>query len=324
MTESSLQDHVDTLQAALDTAYDRIAQLEQLLLKNQISVPLVETTNTPKPTHTHNKQEHERLHLYEALLHNALDGVAVADLTGRMIYTNPAFRVLSGFGDHADNSLMVDYFEPEDWDYLLTSLLPILHEKGVVQDRLRYRRYDGSHFIGHISAFVIFDTQHNPIAQAVIVRDMTAQVEEEKLREQLQRELFEAQQNLLLELSTPLLPISNDVILMPVIGEVDTNRAQLLMETLLNGISRYQASMVIIDITGVKFADTHIANTLIQIARAAQLLGTRVVVSGIGPEMAQTFVALDTSLNEILTLSSLQSSIAYAFAQSRANRKETP
>lgn len=311
---------VQEMQAALATAQSRIEHLEKLLQHNQILVPPLERAPNPVYQAHQTTQDSDRLHLYEALIHNALDGVVVADLNGNLIYSNPAFRQMSGFGDKAEQSMIVEYFEPEDWEILVNQLLPELHQKGMAQTQLRYRRYDGSHFIGQVSAFIVYNSHQEPNAQAVLVRDITDQVEAEKQRASLQQDLIEAQQNLLRELSTPLLPLADDVLLMPIIGEVDMNRAEQLMDAMLNGVARHQASIVIIDITGVKFADTHIANILLQIARAAQLLGTKVIVSGIGPEMAQTFVSLDTSLNEILTLNSLQSSITYAFNQVRQQK----
>lgn len=125
-------------------------------------------------------------------------------------------------------------------------------------------------------------------------------------------ELKQIQARLVRELSTPLIPLSTEVVLMPLVGSIDTTRAQQIMETLLNGIARRQAHIAIIDITGVPMADNQVATALIQTAQAARLLGTKVILTGIGPAMAQTLVHLGTPMHGIETCGSLQSAVAAA------------
>lgn len=133
-------------------------------------------------------------------------------------------------------------------------------------------------------------------------------------------ELKQAQQTIqnqeaaIQELSTPLLRISDDVVLMPLIGTIDTQRALLIMEILLEGIASHQARVAILDISGVAVVDTQVAAALIRTAQAVQLLGAQVVITGIRPEMAQTLVGLGVDLSSIVTRSTLQSGILYAIA----------
>ena len=87
------------------------------------------------------------------------------------------------------------------------------------------------------------------------------------------------------------------------------------METLLEGIGEQHASIAILDITGVRVVDTQVANALIRTAQAAQLLGARVILTGITPEVAQTLVQLGIDLRSVATRSTLQSGIAYALAR---------
>jgi anti-anti-sigma regulatory factor len=131
----------------------------------------------------------------------------------------------------------------------------------------------------------------------------------------VQEETIRAQQATLAELSTPLIPLSTQVLVMPLIGSVDSRRAQQVIETLLQGISGSAARVAILDITGVPVVDTQVANALVRAAQAVKLLGAQVVLTGIRPEVAQTLVGLGTSLGEIVTCSSLQSGIAYATTQ---------
>jgi anti-anti-sigma regulatory factor len=136
---------------------------------------------------------------------------------------------------------------------------------------------------------------------------------EEALRQSIAlEETVRAQQATLAELSTPLIPFSDHVMVMPLIGSVDSRRAQQVIDTLLQGISTSGAQVAILDITGVPVVDTQVANALIRAAQAVKLLGAQVVLTGIRPEVAQTLVGLGTDLSGVTTRSSLQSGIAYA------------
>lgn len=132
-----------------------------------------------------------------------------------------------------------------------------------------------------------------------------------------QQEMIAAQQITLQELSTPLMPIAEGVVVMPIIGAIDSARAQQMMETLLEGIAVHDAAIAILDITGVKMIDTQVAGALIRAAQSARLLGAQVLLSGISPEIAQTLVHIGIDLRDIITKRSLQQSIAYALAQRR-------
>src|SRR4051812_29938399 len=109
----------------------------------------------------------------------------------------------------------------------------------------------------------------------------------------------------------PLLAVSDHAVVMPLLGAIDSPRAQQGIETLLEGITAYGANIAILDITGVTVVDTQVANALLRAAQAARLLGARVVLPGIRPEIAQTLVGLGANLSEVVTRSSLQSGIAY-------------
>ena len=103
----------------------------------------------------------------------------------------------------------------------------------------------------------------------------------------------------------------------PVIGVVDTTRAGKILETLLEGIGRHHAITAILDITGVKSVDTHVANALVQAAKAARLLGTEVILTGITAAVAQTIVSIGIDLSSIDTQSTLQQGIARALSRRR-------
>ncbi len=159
-----------------------------------------------------------------------------------------------------------------------------------------------------------FNQDHLQILSLLANQAATA-LENARLMAQIQRqsqEIIDAQRQALRELSTPIVPISDEIIAMPLTGSIDTARAQQIMEALLTAISHYQAEVVIIDITGVPVVDTGVANHLLQTAQAARLLGARVVLTGIAPEVAQTIVSLGVDLSSIVTRGDLQSGIEYA------------
>ncbi len=117
------------------------------------------------------------------------------------------------------------------------------------------------------------------------------------------------------ELSTPILPIYAGMLVLPLVGSIDSRRSQDITEQLLMTIAERQAEMVIIDITGVPVIDTEVANHLLMTTRAVRLLGAQVLLVGISAEIAQTIVQLGVALEDIVTLSNLQSGIEYALRQ---------
>jgi rsbT co-antagonist protein RsbR len=125
----------------------------------------------------------------------------------------------------------------------------------------------------------------------------------------------------LMEMSTPLIPISDDVVVMPLIGTIDATRAQQVLSTLLEGINGRRASVAILDVTGVSDIDANVASALVNAAKAVQLLGARVVLTGVRPEVATIMVGLDVNWGSIVMRSTLQSGIAHATgAEQRGHR----
>ena len=101
---------------------------------------------------------------------------------------------------------------------------------------------------------------------------------------------------------------------MPIVGTIDAARATQIMEALLKGITDMQAHTVILDVTGVRVMNAEIAEALLRTARAARLLGARIVLTGIRPEVASALVELRVDIEGIVTRGTLQSGIAYALS----------
>jgi anti-anti-sigma regulatory factor len=117
----------------------------------------------------------------------------------------------------------------------------------------------------------------------------------------LQAEIIRTQEAIIQELSTPLIPLNDAVLVMPLIGAVDSRRALQILERLLEGVATYQAHTIIMDVTGMAILDTQVADTLLRAARAVALLGARLVLTGIRPEVAQLLVGLGADLQGIET-----------------------
>lgn len=134
----------------------------------------------------------------------------------------------------------------------------------------------------------------------------------ERDRANLQEEVIRIQSARLAEIAAPLIPITDEIMVLPLIGTMDTARAQQVIETVLDGAQHHRARVVILDITGMKHVDTNVASMLIRAAAALRLLGTQAVLTGIRAEIAQTLISLGVDLSGVVTRSTLQSGIAFA------------
>ena len=120
------------------------------------------------------------------------------------------------------------------------------------------------------------------------------------------------QQEAIRELSTPVLPVRERLLILPIIGVIDPQRARQLTEQLLVGIRTNRAKVVVMDITGVPAIDGTVANHLVQTVEAARLLGAAVIVTGLSPEIAQTLVTIGVELDKMTTVGDLQGGIEEA------------
>jgi anti-anti-sigma regulatory factor/HAMP domain-containing protein len=138
--------------------------------------------------------------------------------------------------------------------------------------------------------------------------------EEERMveHERLQQEVIEAQKRAIQELSTPIIPVMDRIIVMPLIGGIDTMRARDVTRSLLAGIQEHRAKVVILDITGVPVVDSGVASYLNRTIQAARLKGARAIVTGISDAVAETIVDLGIDWGGIETLSDLQTGLITA------------
>src|ERR1700757_3197869 len=120
------------------------------------------------------------------------------------------------------------------------------------------------------------------------------------------------QQEAIREVSTPVLQVRERLLILPIVGAIDAQRARQLTEQLLRGIRTNRAKVVVIDITGVPVMDANVANHLVQTVEATRLLGATVIITGLSPEIAQTLVTIGVDLSKMNTVGDLQGGIEEA------------
>jgi anti-anti-sigma regulatory factor len=147
-------------------------------------------------------------------------------------------------------------------------------------------------------------SEAEPWKKALAATDSSISAElEEKLK------VINRQRDALRELSTPIIEIWDDILVLPIMGVVDTRRSLEIMDNLLAAIVKSQTKCVIIDITGVEIVDTRTADYLLKVVQAAQLLGARCVLTGINPAVAQTLVEIGADLSKVKTLRNLKAGL---------------
>jgi len=127
--------------------------------------------------------------------------------------------------------------------------------------------------------------------------------------------IIRQQQDSIRELSTPVLQVRERLLILPIIGVLDDQRAHQLTEQLLSGIRRHRAKVVVIDITGVPDLDADVANHLVQTVDASRLMGAGVIITGLSPKIAQTLVTIGVDLTKMNTVGDLQGGIEQAERQ---------
>jgi DNA-binding response OmpR family regulator/anti-anti-sigma regulatory factor len=147
-------------------------------------------------------------------------------------------------------------------------------------------------------------------------KELIRREQAEATRGRLQEQIIAVQEARLRELSSPLIPITDRIVVMPLIGTIDAERAQQALQAVLEGAAARRAEFVILDITGVRAVDAGVAGTLVRMGDGLRLLGASTVITGVNPEVATTLVQLGVSLGRTATRGTLQDGIAHAMGAS--------
>jgi len=254
----------------------------------------------------------KQVRLLSAVVDNSPSVIFVKDPEGRYILVN---RMTSQFY-HVPKDAIIghtddDFFTPEAVAAMrVKDREAAEHDEAIVFEESV--PFDGEvrHYL--TVKFPICHDDGSLMGVCGIVTDVTDRKREALERERLHEQIIATQEEALREASTPLVPIAEGIVAMPLIGKVDAERAERIMTALLEGIGQHAAHSVILDITGVRTVDAEVASAIVSAARAVGLLGARVVVTGIRPEVARTLVELGVDLGDIATRGTLQAGIAFA------------
>lgn len=256
-------------------------------------------------------QHEAELRLFKMIVERANDAIAFVDANSTITFSNPAHRALLKYGDEIIGTPLLQTIDPQEHSRL-EAITHELLEQGSWRGELIHYCKDGTSLPCEVSVFPIADDNPANTRMVGILRDISDRKRAEAERAALQQQIIDTQRATLHELSTPLIPLSERIVVMPLVGAIDSARAQQIMDTLLEGTARHRSDVVILDITGVQMVDTQVANALLRAAQAVKLLGAQIILTGIRPHIAQTLVSLGIDLRGIVTRSTLQTGVAYA------------
>lgn len=170
---------------------------------------------------------------------------------------------------------------------------------------------DGKVRICHTRKVPLYDANGEPLYLIGLSEDITERkaAEEAQRREMVLLETQDKLEELVRQLSTPLLPIAEGILVAPLIGQMDERRGEFFLEALLKGIQHWQATTVLIDITGVPSINANVADQLIRATHAAKLLGTETALVGVSPNVAKTLVELGVDFKGLITYGDLRAGI---------------
>lgn len=282
--------------------------------------------------------EREQRELLDVTLRSIGDAVIATDDSAAVTFMNGVAETLTGWsGDDARGRSLNEVFRIVNERTRATVESPaerVLREGKVVglANHTILIGKEGDERPIDDSGAPIKDGRGSVVGVVLVFRDITERKQEERERERLEAESREAeaarlklqdemirmQQARLEELSTPLIPLSREIVVLPLVGTVDAERATLILDAVSRGVTQSGAGFAVIDITGVSEVDSHVAGVLVRAAQIVRLLGAEVVLSGIRPGVAQTLVGLGVDLGDIITRKDLQSSVEYALSRLRA------
>jgi len=186
--------------------------------------------------------------------------------------------------------------------------LKIAADQGRFEDEGWRVRKDGSKFWANVTITALRDPDGSLRGFGKVTRDLTERkLVEEALKQKAGNEAISRRAQEILDISTPVVQVWEGVVLAPLIGSLDSQRTQQLMEKLLEAIVETRSSVALVDITGVPAVDTATGRHLVETMSAVRLLGANVILTGLRPAIAQTLVHLGVDLAGVTTRASLSS-----------------
>lgn len=285
-----------------------------------MSISNSQDTQTIEELRQQNKELENEVRLLRTVINTLPDFVYAKDLDSKFLVANesvtksmslsdPSAAIDKSDFDFYPQELAQKYYDDEQ-KFLKSGKQSLTLE----QDRLDTVTGEKGTIL---TSKMIFRDEDGEVAGLIgIGRDITElKRAQEALKEQL--ELNQSQREVLEELSTPIIPITDHIIVMPLIGAIDTARARNIMRSLLAGITQHNAKVIILDITGVPLVDTGVADHLNRTIQAARLKGSETIVTGISDAVAETIVDLGIDWSNLDTVHDLQSGLKIALRRLR-------
>lgn len=285
-----------------------------------MSISNPQDTQTIEELRQQNKELENEVRLLRTVINTLPDFVYAKDLDSKFLVANesvtksmslsdPSAAINKSDFDFYPQELAQKYYDDEQ-KFLKSGKQSLTLE----QDRLDTTTGEKGTIL---TSKMVFRDENGEVAGLIgIGRDITElKRAQEALKEQL--ELNQSQREVLEELSTPIIPITDHIIVMPLIGAIDTARARNIMRSLLAGITQHNAKVIILDITGVPLVDTGVADHLNRTIQAARLKGSETIVTGISDAVAETIVDLGIDWSNLDTVHDLQSGLKIALRRLR-------
>ena len=253
---------------------------------------------------------------YRLLVENVKDyAIVMIDPQGYVVTWNAGAQKIKGYtADEIIGKHFSIFYTKEDVAQGKTEKeLSMALKDGRYEDESWRVRKDGSRFWANVVITPLRDERGVLRGFGKLTRDLTERRKAEEIKAQnAANEALSRRANEILEIATPVVQVWEGVMLAPLIGSLDSQRTQQLMEKLLESIVDTRSSVALIDITGVPSIDTQTARHLVEAVSAVRLLGADVILTGIRPAIAQTLVHLGVDLSGVATRSSLSSGLRVA------------
>jgi rsbT co-antagonist protein RsbR len=248
------------------------------------------------------------------LITNLADWVWEVDAQGRYTYSSEQVTDMLGYSvEEILGKTPFDFIKPDEAARIGEIFGEIAAAKAPIVNLENWNiTQDGREVCMLTNGTPLLDEDGNLTGYHGIDRDITGRKQAELEQQRAQQQLIEAQQQALKELSTPVIPIMERIIVMPLVGEIDSMRAKDIMRVLLLGIREHRARVVILDITGVPIVDSGVAAHLDKTIQAARLKGARTIITGVSDEVAEAIVDLGIDWSKLDTLSDLRTGLVAA------------